>query len=559
MTMDEQSTQAKCRRFDELDLKAAQGLGWTDQERTFMQRHEADCEVCGGLAGGLEALRLDVDLDLDAGGPRSDELTARRVINGALEGALQDDGHEHESALQEPAGAPPTRGRRARLSLALVGLSAAVAAVTALVVAAVVVYTGDDAGGLELSQVAVSSQGDPGAGRILPVLVAGDVRTRRGVVSLGEPLASGAELRVGVGRAALRLGTHTTVLLASHTTVRLLPRDKGHLSLRLVAGELLAKVDPRPGGARFSVRVADARVTVLGTIFGVQNNARGAEVTVLRGEVRVTAARQPTQLVTRTRRYIIGKRSTEMLSATRRRTLWAQARLLDLLATARPARLSLRTDPKGAQVLLDGVALGSTPLDAAIGEGQRELELQLAEHTPVRERVLLRSTASYDRDFQLARLRPRPRRSSGGGPGKEPGAESDVGWRALLREARAKRTARDWKGAARAYGELIRRYPRRGAARTALVSLGFLQLEHLGQPRVALRSFARYLAGGPKGALAREACWGRILALGALGRRKAERRALQGFLKRYPRSVYGQRATSRLRKLGSKSMTHGTP
>jgi len=556
MSSDKQ-TVAACQRFDELDLKAANGTPWTTEEQDFARLHKAQCEVCGALARGLDALRFD---EVVGAVGTADEVMARRVQKGALQAARIESpkgftgAGEKTPATNAPAIATSGRPRGA---LRVAVLSASVAAVTALVVAAFMMYSGGDVGPGRLTGLSSLLVDHVANDRVTPVLVAGVVRTGRGAVSLGEPLRPSAELQVVAGQAAIRMGGDVMVLLSSNTTVRLGAADALSRSLWLVAGDIAVVVNPRSGAPRFEVRVADARVTVTGTIFSVRNDARGAEVAVLRGAVRVTTARRTPQVVTRTRRYVIGTRRAELLGPHRERLLRRRARVLDLLRTDRAARLSLRTDPAGATVLVDGTVLGVTPLDASMDEGQRVLELRLSDHTPVRERVLLRSAVTYERDFQLERLRPRPATQPGPGQGPGPGpgqgqgmrTTGDDGWRALVREARSKRAARSWRGAARAYRELIRRYPHRGASRTALVSLGFLQLEHLGQASGALASFRRYLAGGRRGALAREASWGRILALGGLGRRGAEAKALQHFLARYPRSVYQQRAARRLRKL----------
>jgi outer membrane protein assembly factor BamD (BamD/ComL family) len=110
-------------------------------------------------------------------------------------------------------------------------------------------------------------------------------------------------------------------------------------------------------------------------------------------------------------------------------------------------------------------------------------------------------------------------------------------------QARARRNAGDAKGAIAAYEQLIERHPTSAAARTAMVSLGQLHLD-LDEPRPALKWFERYLAK-PGGPLAEDAAYGRIRALGALGRTKAEREAVDDFLSSYPASSYAAKLRDR--------------
>jgi hypothetical protein len=80
----------------------------------------------------------------------------------------------------------------------------------------------------------------------------------------------------------------------------------------------------------------------------------------------------------------------------------------------------------------------------------------------------------------------------------------------------------------------------------ARVSLGTLELDRLGQPAAALRSFEAYLAARPRGPLAEEAAHGRAQALRALGRTCDEIRALRAFLRDHPAALHHRRAARRL-------------
>lgn len=123
--------------------------------------------------------------------------------------------------------------------------------------------------------------------------------------------------------------------------------------------------------------------------------------------------------------------------------------------------------------------------------------------------------------------------------------------RELLARARKHRAARQWRGAAEAYRELLLRYPRTAAARASRVALGMLLLEHLGQPAAALSLFTVYLSSTRRGVLATEAAYGRIRALRRLGRRTAERSALREFLKYYPGALQAPLVKRRLKALAA--------
>jgi hypothetical protein len=122
-------------------------------------------------------------------------------------------------------------------------------------------------------------------------------------------------------------------------------------------------------------------------------------------------------------------------------------------------------------------------------------------------------------------------------------ARADLTPSQWVAQARARRNAGDAKGAIAAYEQLIERHPTSAAARTAMVSLGQLHLD-LDEPRPALKWFDRYLAK-PGGPLAEDAAYGRIRALGALGRTKAEREAVEAFLSSYPASSYAAKLRDR--------------
>jgi tetratricopeptide (TPR) repeat protein len=119
---------------------------------------------------------------------------------------------------------------------------------------------------------------------------------------------------------------------------------------------------------------------------------------------------------------------------------------------------------------------------------------------------------------------------------------------ALLREALELRRKGRFAEAAHAYRRLLSQHAGSAEARAALVSLGDLQLSRLQQADAALRSFEAYLKSGDR-ALVKEAEYGRIRALRALGRTEEERRAIEHLLVRYPSGVHAESMRARLRSL----------
>jgi TolA-binding protein len=123
----------------------------------------------------------------------------------------------------------------------------------------------------------------------------------------------------------------------------------------------------------------------------------------------------------------------------------------------------------------------------------------------------------------------------------------------LFAEANARRKAGDTAGARRLYMELAKRYPGSPEAQVSNASLGRLLLERADDPEGALEQFDRLLArpaaNMAQPALAEEALFGRATALMRLGRTKDEKQTWLELLKRYPGSVYTERANERLRAL----------
>jgi len=103
------------------------------------------------------------------------------------------------------------------------------------------------------------------------------------------------------------------------------------------------------------------------------------------------------------------------------------------------------------------------------------------------------------------------------------------------------------KQAMRVYETLVKRHASTTAGKTALVSLGRIELKQ-GRPKQALAHFDAYLAKSA-GGLVEDARYNRVLALRKLGRTSQEQRSIDAFLADYPKSIYAKRLRKRADEL----------
>jgi len=402
-------------------------------------------------------------------------------------------------------------------------------------------------------------------------LVSGAVQVAGTTAMAGRQLLPGEPLSTADGMAVVVFDDSTRVFVEPRSTIVLRAGVRAHLRLGLVRGAATFQVAPRPAGARFEVEAGWARAEVLGTLFEVATLPLKPRVAVAQGRVRVVR-RHGDAVILSAGHQVTRQGSPHPLTTSQRKHLLRRLALASLLPTRAGGVLLVRTTPTAASLRLDGRRLGATPLSVQVVPGDYALSLSrpgfLRHHEELR-------VAQSERLDVIRTLRPRPGLAGGataqhpgptvvtraprptgpGGPGSGDRttprqgasalpASSAVTVATLLQKIRAQRARGDWRGAVSGYRALRRLHPRAPEARTCLVLMGQIQLRHLGQTRAALRSFERYLRGG--GSLAPEAAWGRIQALGNLGRRAAEGRACRTFLKRHPRSLYAPQVKKRL-------------
>ncbi len=525
-------TREECRAIARLWDRESAGESLADDERERVAAHVAACDDCRLEAAALEAM----DATGRDGPPPylEGELARRRWIDGVLAAAQSS----------------PAESRRVRRPALVAAAAAAVLALGAGALLAV--GTGGTTAGAPREPAAVAeAAAGPAAlsGRVL--LLSGEASAEAGRPALGDELRAGDSLATGEGRAVLELAAGARLVLQPGTGIAVERLDERGTRIALSSGRILASVEPNRSASPVTFAVPGGEVRVTGTVLALEVAGSSSEVRVLRGSVEIES-RGSARRVGVGECAAVGGGDPRPLSEAELRAGEETLRVLDLLGGERRARIALSSLPPGASVSLDGVPLGSTPVAARVRPGYRSLELTLAGRAPVRELLDLDGGAVVDRVFELPRLerdeREAPRRA-----GDERGAEStrtpEPSASQLLARAQSLRAERRWQAAAAAYSELIRRFPRAGEARSALISLGTIQLAHLDRPRAALVRFERYLRDAGSGALSQEAELGRIRALRALGRGGDEAGAIRRFVAAHPRAMQAPLLEKRLEEL----------
>jgi tetratricopeptide (TPR) repeat protein len=205
--------------------------------------------------------------------------------------------------------------------------------------------------------------------------------------------------------------------------------------------------------------------------------------------------------------------------------------MLAALAAAVPA--GFRRLERTAQV---ANVVAATPTALELASGHVELDAR-----SVTASSAAQPDASDEPDAaRTAALEPTTRRVAAGTSGDVNALSAEE----LLVRARSLRASGRALEASQAYRHLISTWPRSPEARVGLISLGELELSELSEPAAALRDFTAYLKA--RGSLDPEARYGRIRALGRLGRQAEELSEARDFVRDYPSSLQASDLRTRL-------------
>jgi hypothetical protein len=260
-----------------------------------------------------------------------------------------------------------------------------------------------------------------------------------------------------------------------------------HQVLELRSGWVVVSLSPQAPGRSFGVATPAGTVTAVGTIFAVEIDADGrrVDVRVERGEVAVSRASS-------------GELRLRADESTR----------LDEPAPVTPLNREQRERDLALLSVLKSADMAAKFSDEARPAPAAEPLTEDAGPQRVSVDDGVAAPSSHVSTSQRRSVRPG------------------------LAAGRALRMQGDFRGAAEVYRAIAAKTPGTPEGQAALVSLGDLLLSELGDPSGALAAFDAYLANRG-GDLGRQAAYGRVRALRALGRDSEERAAARAFVARY--------------------------
>jgi ferric-dicitrate binding protein FerR (iron transport regulator)/tetratricopeptide (TPR) repeat protein len=527
-----------CERLLEIDLGHAEGREPSGEELAFCEEHLATCPDCRAEREVLSALDGP---DNTSPMTQFDDVARRRFVDDLLAKA---------DASDRTAISP----RPSRARIAVVAVVAAVAAAAAV---AIVLWARPDT-----HAPAPGAETAPSLSPARVLLASGQVTASGTNATVGDVVAPGTQLATGSGELWIGLPTDFTVALGPETRAVVRRLDRDALILGLESGRLLISAVPGRKGPRLSVSTRAGTVTVKGTVLTIEDRPDAVEVLVARGSVEIEdGAAAKGRRLGPSEAIALGGKAARPTQPEEDADLLKSAAAFDLLDPGVSALVDLRSVPSGAAAVIDGASLGRTPLVAAVRAGHRRLEISLDGRLPVSELVDVSPGTTLARIIELQPAMATfedaaSTDSTGSGTaGKtirpSAGSTKSVSATDLLHKAQERRAERDFKGAAAAYKELLSRYPESDEARSAVVSLGQIELDRLGEPAAALRHFNAYLDAKSAGPLGMEALYGRARALKTMGRVVEERASLELFLKRYPDAIQTGDARRRLEQIAA--------
>lgn len=359
------------------------------------------------------------------------------------------------------------------------------------------------------------------------------------VLEANVQVPSGGRVRVEAGsRVAARWGSARLVAQGGRrgADLRLEASEAATRRLRLERGRVVLDVDPLVAGQRLEVLTSDATVSVRGTVFFVEKTDEGTTVAVSRGRVRVASRGRAVDVQAGFR---LGPAAVEPVpmsdedhAAFEEATAWR--------GTAAGEPLDVLADVAGAEVWVDGVPQGRTPLSMTVPPGVHTVRVAARGRLPLEQRVGVQAGAPTLFHAELERVVEAPEEPAPAKPeGPRPAPAGDA-----LKQARAEVLAG-------AYGRALKRLQAlkqqplsaMQAARVALLEAQAHRLD--GKPERAVPILERTSRGvGPEAEQAM-LLLGQTLQRDLLDPRRAAAVWADG-LRRFPQGIFREEVAFRL-------------
>ena len=485
-------------------------------DEDFIKRHLKKCNDCA-----LENMAFD-ELYEDSFTPphQLDDLSRRRYVSDVLAG--QEESLDKRDSV-----------KKSRIPIWL-PVAASFAAAAAVIIFMIGSDKQDDAkDGPEVT----SKTEAPSSGSIdAKILLSSE---KRSILTAGSKVELGQTITSKMGNLAIGITDGITALLGPNSQAKLENADNENIRVRLLNGSLVSFVHPNNKGQNYTVVTERSEIVVAGTVFAVQAQNEVDSVRVLRGKVKV---HRDGKLYAALASNQVAKGPDWIARAatdTEKKDMQLSLGVLELLTAQKMVWMDINSSPEGAVVELNGIPIGKTPFLAQVRVGHSELAINLDGYQTIVEQLNPGLGTRIERTFKLVKSDENPKR--------EVATKRSEGPADLLSRAQELKMAKEWEKAASAYGNLISSFPKSGAAKSALVSLGKLELNKLGRPNMALKRFDQYLKGG--GTLSQEAMYGKAAALRKMGLKQQEKETLTRFVELFPNSVEYQSAARRLKEL----------
>lgn len=507
-----------------------QGEPVSERDAQFVAVHLAGCAQCRALENALETIALTPQDDDHFA---LDELAARRMVEAVLR---QAPAHQANEEVIRPRRWPRVMGVMAAVLIAVIGGGA---------------FLWRNSPGPAVDRppsepvVAVAKPVPEPKPHVMPEPeVVAAPKSLEAVVrsvwgrderALGQKVREGEMIKLRASSLGLAVTGQAWVTARPNTEFRWVLLKEHDLRLALISGHLDVHV-PHGQGIDLRITTPMGEVKVVGTSFSVEVTKAQGRVVVAEGIVQVTLGARRFRVTTG---MTLGLKTARLSPASKAElTELRQSLAQEGLFSQKPSDEDGQLTVLSSRVLtVNRLVLGAGPFRGLVAPGSYlvsrpsaggQVERTTAEVKTGRETVITDRAATS----ATPRADPAPRTSVELSP-TLPNDSTETA-EALLQQAQLARTQKDWRGAARAYEALIAQHSQTMAAEVARLSLGQLQVEHLGAPNVGGALCAGYVERNPHGALLAEAQLCQIRAFAALGQTPQELQAIDAFLKRWP-------------------------